>query len=93
MRLKPYEIERLAIKLATVLKETHAIEPIVSDQAMINGLVMIITKELSLEDQINVEVEKMLAKYENQFESGQLDRQKMYHLIKNQIVKDKKVIL
>ena len=53
----------------------------------------IFLKELKVEEELNVEVEKMLSKYEKEFQSGKLDRRKMFQMIKNQLAKEKKVVL
>ncbi|NDD04546.1 MAG: DUF507 family protein [Proteobacteria bacterium] len=52
----------------------------------------IFIKDLKVEDDINREAEKILAQYEAQM-GDKIDRQKMFQMIKKQLVKDKGVIL
>ena len=49
--------------------------------------------DLMVEDELNKEVDEFLAKYEKQFSSGQLDRHKMFQMVKNQLIKERKLVI
>ena len=49
-------------------------------------------KDLKVEDDINKEAEKILDQYERQM-GDKIDRQKMFQMIKKQLVKDKGVVI
>ena len=53
----------------------------------------LIERELSVEDRLNQEVRTLLKQYERQIESGQVDYQKMFSMVKRQLVKERGVIL
>ena len=53
----------------------------------------IFLKELRVEDDLNKDVEKLLEKYEKEFEKGTLDRRKMFNLVKAQLAKEKRILL
>ena len=93
MKLRPEEISHIidrilmewsSEKLATYPKgETSAKTQMTDD----------FVKELQVEDALNKEVDQLLQKYDAQFESGDLDRRKMFQMVKNQLMKEKKIIL
>jgi hypothetical protein len=93
MRLRPEEVELVVQK---ILKEwtaqslgTFPKGEGVAKSAMISHF----TTELRVEDNINEETERVLAQYEKQFEDGTLDRRKMFQMVKNQLIKEKKVVI
>ncbi len=93
MRLTPEEVDRV---VRTVLREwvgQKLASPKAPDEKIRQKLNEIFLKELRVEDDLNAEVETMLDKYEKDFASGKLDRRKMFLLIKNQLVKERRIIL
>lgn len=48
--------------------------------------------ELRVEDEINKEAERLLDQYARQM-GDKIDREKMFQLIKKQLIKDKKVVV
>ena len=52
----------------------------------------IFIKDLRVEDDINREAEKLLAQYTQKMGSN-IDKEKMFQMIKKQLIKDKKVII
>ena len=53
----------------------------------------VIKKEFSLEDHLNQEVRGLLKQYERQSEPGHVDYQRMFSMVKRQLVKDRGLIL
>ena len=49
--------------------------------------------EISLEDRINDEVRSLLNQYQDQMRQNGASYQEMFKLIKNKLVRDKKVVL
>lgn len=93
MKLRPPEIERIVNKLLGEWKNRKQATFKGAEAHIRTELIDIFSRELRVEDEINAEVEKILSKYEKEFEKGALDRRKMFLMVKNQLVKEKKVVL
>jgi hypothetical protein len=52
----------------------------------------IFIKDLKVEDDVNREAEKLLGQYTRQM-GDKIDRQKMFQLIKKQIIKDRNLVI
>jgi hypothetical protein len=59
---------------------------------VLNKMQEIFIQDLKVEDAINREAEKILAQYEAQM-GDKVDRQKMFQMIKKQLIKDKGVVI
>ena len=95
MRLKEYQVKLLCQKLLVGLRSKQLIHLKKSDPEILNRMQEIFIKELRVEDDINLQAERILA--ENLRKLGvkgdQIDREKMFEMIKKQLVKDKNVIV
>ncbi len=93
MKLRPEEIERIIDRLLAEWKTRKQATFKGPESQIRTQLIDIFSRELRVEDEINAEVEKILSKYEKEFEKGALDRRKMFLMVKNQLVKERKAIL
>lgn len=95
MRLKESQVKLLCQKLLVGLRSKQLIQLKKSDPEILNRMQEIFIKELRLEDDINLQAERILA--ENLRKLGikgdQIDREKMFEMIKKQLVKEKNVIV
>jgi hypothetical protein len=95
MRLKESQVKLLCQKLLVGLRSKQLIHLKKSDPEILNRMHEIFIKELRVEDDINLQAERILA--ENLRKLGvkgdQIDREKMFEMIKKQLVKDKNVIV
>ena len=64
-----------------------------TQKALIESLDQVVTDELSIEDRLNSEVRELLKAYEHQIETGQVDYQKMFTMIKQKLVRERGIIL
>ena len=62
-------------------------------KALTETLDQAVTEELSIEDRLNGEVRQLLKAYEREIESGQVDYQKMFTMIKQKLVRERGIIL
>jgi hypothetical protein len=62
-------------------------------KALVEALDQAVTNELSIEDRLNAEVRQLLKGYEREIESGQVDYQKMFTMIKQKLVRERGIIL
>lgn len=93
MRLTQEEITKILNKLIAEWKTHDLIKTTVDDARLRTLLNDTFVKELKKEDDLNQAVEDMLAKYEKQFERGELDRHKMHQMVKTQLAKERKIVL
>jgi len=64
-----------------------------TQKAFIESLNQVVTDELSIEDRLNGEVRQLLKAYEREIETGQVDYQKMFTMIKQKLVRERGIIL
>ena len=95
MRLKESQVKLLCQKLLLGLRSKQLIQLKKTDPEILNRMQEIFLKELRIEDDINLQAEKILA--ENLRKLGvkgdQIDREKMFEMIKKQLIKEKNVIV
>ncbi len=95
MRLKESQVKLLCQKLWVGLRSKQLITPKKSDSEILNRMQEIFIKELKVEGDINLQAERILA--ENLRKLGvkgdQIDREKMFEMIKKQLIKEKNVIV
>ena len=93
MRLKKEQIQKLAHRVTQALSQSPDVKFKVSADQIDLGIQEIIFKNMNDEELIDAQVKKLMGQYESQIASGQLDRQKVFQMIKKQIVKEKNFIL
>jgi hypothetical protein len=93
MRLPKDRVAHLAEALARGLVQAGHVELTGQQRDLVDSLHRTITDELMVEDRLNLEVRELMKKYEREIESGQVDSQKMFLMIKKQLVKDRGIIL
>jgi len=92
MRLREFQVKQVCQKLLLTLRAKQLIILKKPESICLTKMEEIFIKELKVEDEINRDAEKLLAQYENQMGS-QIDRQKMFQLIKKQLIKERNVII
>ncbi len=92
MRLSEFQVKYLCQKLLLGLKSKKLIVLKKSEMDVLNKMQEIFIQDLKVEDAINREAEKILAQYEAQM-GDKVDRQKMFQMIKKQLIKDKGVVI
>jgi hypothetical protein len=92
MRLSEFQVKLLCQKVLVGLKGKKLIQFKKPEGEVLTKMQEIFIKDLKVEDAINKEAEKILAQYEAQM-GDKIDRQKMFQMIKKQLIKDKGVIV
>jgi hypothetical protein len=92
MRLSEFQVKYLCQKVLLGLKSKKLIVLKKSEMDVLNKMQEIFIQDLKVEDAINREAEKILAQYEAQM-GDKVDRQKMFQMIKKQLIKDKGVVI
>ena len=92
MALRKEYVRLLCVKVAEELKKQEMIEaPEGLDLA--DQIFQVMDPEVSLEDRINEEVRTLLNQYQDQMRQSGASYQEMFKLIKNKLVKERKLVL
>ena len=92
MGLRKEFVRLLSTKLVDELIEQEMIE--VPDGLELSEQILeVLDAEVNLEDRINEEVRTVLKQYEDQMRQSGASYQEMFKLIKNKIVKERKLVL
>ncbi len=93
MRLKKEQIQKLAHLVFNVLRNPKIATFKTHEDKILSRIGEIITANLVEEDRLEEEVRRLMQQYEHQIASGQLDRQKVFQMIKKQLVKEKNIVI
>ena len=92
MRLKEFQVNQICQRILTTLKTKQLIHFKRGEPEVLAKMVEIFIKDLKVEDEINRQAEQLLAQYAAKM-GGNIDKEKMFQLIKKQLVKDKGVVI
>lgn len=92
MKLKPEQITKLARIIYDHLTQEKLIEIRSSEKSILEKIESVLLTDAKKEDEIENEAKKMMEQFRPQVESGEIDYQKMYAMIKKQLIKDKNFI-
>lgn len=92
MRLKPAQVKAICQKILVDLRTKQLVILKKNDTEVLAKMEEVFSADLRIEDDINREAQKLLDQYAAQMGSG-FDREKMFAMIKKQLVKDKKVVI
>lgn len=92
MRLSETQVRNICQKILQVLKTEHLIQFKSGEPAVLEKMAEIFVKDLKVEDDINKEAEKLLQQYTAKMGAG-IDKEKMFQMIKKQLIKDRKVVV
>ncbi len=93
MRMSRGRIEVMAKSAVQRLLAQRAIAAPGIEVALTARVVEVIEREFALEDQLNLDARELMRQYQRQIESGQVDYQRMFTMIKRQLAKDRDVII
>lgn len=92
MRLKPFQVKMVSQKILQTLKTRQLVILKKSEPEVLKKMEEIFIADLKVEDEINREAEKLLEAYTAKM-GDKIDRQKMFQMIKKQLIKDKNVVV
>ena len=93
MRLNNEEIKELSNFLAKTLMEKNLLVKQVKLEDIRLDIYNIILEDMKMEDKLNEEVKDIMERYESQLKSGKLDYNKLFNMIKQQIIKERKLVI
>jgi hypothetical protein len=92
MALRREYVRLLSVKVADELTNQEMIE-IPEGFDLAQQLYQVMEAEVNLEDRINEEVRSLLNQYQDQMRQSGASYQEMFKLIKNKLVRERKVVL
>jgi hypothetical protein len=92
MALRKEYIRLLSVKLAQELVKQDMIE-VPEGYDLADQLFQVLDTEINLEDRINEEVRTLLNQYGDQMRQSGASYQEMFKLIKNKLVRERKIVL
>ena len=92
MALRREYVRLLSTKIVEELQKQEMIE-VPAGMDLAEQLFQIIDAEISLEDRINDEVRSLLNQYQEQMRQSGASYQEMFKLLKNKLVRERKLVL
>ena len=92
MRLSPDEIEFISRKIVKTLVAEGKLE-VDSQPRVAEGIIRVITEQLAIEDQLNVEVREVLSQHASEMERSNVTYTEMFKMLKRKMAKEKGIIL
>lgn len=92
MRLKPFQVKMVSQKILQALTSRQLAILKKSEPEVLKKMEEIFIADLRVEDDINREAEKILETYTAKM-GDKIDRQKMFLMIKKQLIKDKNAVI
>jgi hypothetical protein len=92
MPLRKEFVRLLSVKVVEELKKQEMIET-PQDLDLAEQLFQVMDAEVNLEDRINDEVRQLLTQYQDQMRQSGASYQEMFKLIKNKLVRERKLVL
>jgi hypothetical protein len=92
MALRKEFVRLLSVKIVEELIKQEMIE-VPEDLNLAEQLFQVMEEELTLEDKINDEVRVLLNQYQDQMRQTGASYQEMFKLIKNKLVRERKLVL
>lgn len=93
MRLKKEQVQKISDLVVKALTTRKLARFKVPEEKILLRVNEIITQNLLAEDKLDEEVRKLMEQYQNQIAQGQLDRQKVFQMIKKQLVKERNLVI
>lgn len=92
MRLREPQVKLLCQKLLLSLRSLQLITLKQSESMALKRMTDIFLSNLKAEDNLNKEVEKLMQQYASQM-GNTFDKEKMFQMIKKQLIKDRGIII
>lgn len=93
MRLNSDEIQGISEFLYKLLANRSLLFKDARAEDVRAGIYEIIYQDMAREDRLNEEVKDIMDRYDAELKSGRLDYNKLFNMIKQQIIKERKLIV
>lgn len=92
MRLKEFQVKQICQKVLLTLRAKQLIVLKKTEAECLKLMQEVFIKDLKVEDEIDREAERILQEYSAKM-GGNIDKEKMFQLIKKQLIKDRNVVI
>jgi len=93
MRLNRHQIKWLSEDIVTGLEKSGLLDFLVTHGEAVALTEAALTRELMVEDGLDEEVKDILAQHQREIESGRVDYNTMFDMIKKKLVKERGIII
>lgn len=93
MRLSTKEIKDLSEFLAKILIDKNLLLRQVKLEEIQTDIYNIVFEDMQMEERLNEEVKDIMERYETELKSGKLDYNKLFNMIKQQLIRERKIII
>ena len=93
MKIPEKIIDKLCKKILQRLKDKHLIVLKSNEGKILQRMNQSFLEDLDKENLLNQEVKKMLEKYRDAINRGEIDEHKMFQMIKKQLIKERNIVL
>ena len=93
MRLRQEEIDYICWKILQSLKEDEVIDIIGDDEPVAGKLRLALTENLSVEDQLNREVDDILRNHLKEIQRDSVDYRRMFQMVKTKLARERNLVL
>ena len=93
MRLRQEEIDYICWKILHALKEDEVIDIIGEDEPVADRLRHALTENLSIEDQLNREVDDILRNHQKEIQRDSVDYRRMFQMVKTKLARERNLVL
>lgn len=93
MKLSKAEVEKICDRVIERFVSEGVVELKAKKADLFKKVTELFIDELMVEDRLNEEVRKIMEQYKKEIEKGKIDYQKMFEMIKKQLIKERGLIL
>ena len=93
MKLNSEEMRGLSDFLSKMILDKNLLLKQAKREDMSLAIYAIIAEDMKLEDRLNEEVKDIMERYDSELKSGKLDYNKLFNMIKQQLIKERKLII
>ncbi len=93
MRLSNDEIKGLSDFLTKTIVDKNLLLKQVKTEDISLDIYNIISEDMKIEDKLNEEVKDIMERYDAELKSGKVDYNKLFNMIKQQLIKERKLIV
>ena len=93
MKLNNEEMKGLSDFLSGMIVDRNLLLKQTKKEDISLAIYSIIAEDMKLEDRLNEEVKDIMERYDAELKSGKLDYNKLFNMIKQQIIKERKLII
>ena len=93
MRLKKEQIHKLSEQILRALKAKNLITLRKKEGEVLERIIKVIHDDLEAEAKLDEDARKMMDAYRDQIQSGSVDENRLFQMIKKQLAKDRKLTI